>query len=240
MQSDGTMILKIRKDLKSYSSLERAKVSAQFFKTGKGEYGEGDRFLGVRVPDVRSVAKKHYGSFDEKTLQTFLRSPMHEERLLALLVLVILFQKSTGKDREKVVNAYLKALKKGCVNNWDLVDLTADKILGVYLLDKDKSLLRKLSKSKSLWERRVAIVCTYEFIRNHEFTETFKLVETLIHDKEDLMHKACGWMLREVGKRDQKLLERFLTKHIKNLPRTSLRYAIERFPERKRKAFLKL
>lgn len=233
------MLQNFRKDLKAVSSKERAKSVSGFFKTGKGQYGEGDIFIGVTVPDTRKLAKKYAHQLDAKSLKALMCSPIHEERLCALMVLVDRFQKAqTDKDRKKIVDFYLKHLSY--VNNWDLVDLSAPKILGAYLLEKDKTLLKRLVRSKVLWDRRVAVVTTYAFIRKGDFEWTFSLSEKLLQDKEDLMHKACGWMLREVGKVDEQPLKVFLKKYAASMPRTMLRYAIERFPEKTRKAYLAL
>ena len=209
----------------------------RFFKTGKGEYGEGDVFIGLKVPDIRKVVKKHTDIpiFDLKQL---LRSKIHEERLSALLILVYQFKNGDEKKREKIFNFYLKNTKY--INNWDLVDLSAGYIVGGYLEKRNRKILEKLAKSKSLWERRIAMIATFQFIYNGEYKTTFKIAEILLFDKHDLIQKAVGWMLREAGKRcSQKELERFLKTRYKKMPRTTLRYAIERFPEKKRKNYLK-
>lgn len=221
------MLTQIRKTLKSYSSKQRAKTVASFFKTGKGEYSEGDIFIGVSVPDARKVAKMFYKDIDKKTHSSLLKSAYHEERLCALLMLVEKFQKSKEpKEKKQIVDFYLK--HKRWVNNWDLVDLTAAKILGAYLLDKDRSLLQKLAASKVLWDRRIAVVASYAFIREGDFEWTLHLSKFLLKDKEDLMHKACGWMLREVGKKNKDVLVSFLDKHGEDMPRVMWRYARER------------
>ncbi len=225
--------LRLKKELKARASPEKAKILRGFFKTGKGEYGEGDVFLGVTVPESRRVAKKYAGLKLEDVIR-LLRSKIHEERLTALLMMVDKFQ--TKEGRGKVYRLYLQNTKY--INNWDLADLSADKIVGAYLGDKPKTILYKLAKSKNVWERRIAILATFNFIKNNEFTETLKIAKILLNDKHDLIQKAVGWMLREVGKRDLKMEERFLGEYCKQMPRTALRYAIERFPERKRKRFL--
>lgn len=225
----------IKKELASHARPDKARLLQSFFKTGPGQYGEGDIFIGVTVPETRSVAKSNL-EIDENTLNKLLQSPIHEERLLALVIWVLRFKKADQSGKKSIFQAYLKSTKH--INNWDLVDLSAPSIVGAWLLDKDKSLLYKLAKSKLLWERRIAIVSTYSMIKNGDFEPTIKICEMLLGDKEDLMHKACGWMLREVAKKDKKVLEIFLEKHIKNMPRTMLRYAIERFPEKERKAYL--
>jgi len=220
-------------ELKKLSSKEKVATYQRFFKTGKGHYGEGDIFLGITVPETRRVARQFiHISPDE--IEKHLRSKYHEERLAALMILVDNYQKKRSKE---IVRFYLKNLRYA--NNWDLVDLTADKILGSYLFDKNKSILYKLLKSSNLWERRIAIVSTFHFIKNNEFSDTLRISKLLLNDKHDLIHKAVGWMLREVGKRDEKTLESFLKAHYKIMPRTALRYAIERFPEEKRLRYLK-
>ena len=230
------MIDKLRKELKKLSNPQKAKVLQGFFKTGKGEYGEGDIFLGLTVPQSRKIAIKYKEiSFDE--IKKLLQSKIHEERLIALLILVHRFEKGTDADKNKVYNYYLKNTKY--INNWDLVDLSADKIVGHYLLDKSKNVLFKLARSNNLWERRISIVATYQFIKDGRYQETLTISKMLLNDTHDLIHKAVGWMLREVGKQSsQEILEDFLKKHYKQMPRTMLRYAIERLPEKLRKMYL--
>lgn len=223
----------IQQSLEAYSSPERATISQRFFKTGPGEYGEGDVFIGVTVPHCRIIAKQ-LKDMSLEELSSALRSKIHEVRLTALLILVEKYKKKEA--RSEIVNFYLTHLRH--VNNWDLVDLSADKILGSYVVDKEKSILYTLARSKILWERRVAIVATLHFIRKGMFEPTFKVVELLMSDSHDLIHKACGWMLREVGKKNEKYLETFLQMHYKKMPRTMLRYAIERFPPARRKLYL--
>lgn len=226
---------KLRVDLKKYQSKEKAHILARFFKTGKGEYGEGDKFIGVIVPDSRKVAKK-YLNISLSHVDKLIRSKIHEERLVAVLILVAKFQKADEKEKKEICKFYLAHTKN--INNWDLVDLSAPKIVGEFLLKKDRAILLKLAKSKNLWERRIAILSTFQFIYNGEYEWTFKIIKMLIGDKHDLIHKACGWMLREVGKRvSEEKLENFLKENIKNMPRTMLRYAIERLPEDKRKYY---
>ncbi len=228
----------ILNELKKYATEGRKSSNMRFFKTGKGEYGEGDVFIGVTVPDCRKVA----GTFLDSSLaaiENSLQSPIHEERLTALLILVKKFEKTTNAvEKKKWVDFYLK--NKKFVNNWDLVDLTAGKILGNYLLQApdERKIIYDLVESHDLWDRRIAVISTSSFIAKMQFQDTFTLCEKLINDKQDLMHKACGWMLREIGKRDVKVLEKFLNTHAKRMPRTMLRYAIEKFPEQKRKAYL--
>jgi 3-methyladenine DNA glycosylase AlkD len=205
---------------------------------GPGEYSEGDQFLGIRIPDLRSLVKKA----DAVTLRqavTLLRSEWHEERFMALLLMENRFER-VGEEslREEIVNAYLANTR--WVNNWDLVDASAPSILGAWLLARKRSVLTELVRSENLWERRIAIVSTLTLIRAGEFGDTLRLTERLLGDPEDLMHKACGWMLREVGKKDRDILISFLGKHSPLMPRTMLRYAIERFPQQERRAWLAL
>ena len=228
------MLTEIKKEILSLSNPQKAKIYQRFFKTGKGEYGEGDIFLGITVPQSRKIAKK-YADLKFNEITALLKSKIHEERIIALLILVNNYQKNEEK-RKNIFDFYLKSTKY--INNWDLVDLTADKILGHYISNKTKDILCKLSKSENLWERRIAIVSTFHFIKNNQFDETLKISKLLLKDKHDLIHKAVGWMLREVGKRSQSTLKTFLRAHYKKMPRTMLRYAIERFSPEERKAYL--
>ncbi len=231
------MILKnLRIEILSMENKEKAKVLKRFFKTDKGEYGEGDIFLGLTVPESRKIAKK-YSSLSLEEVKSLLESKIHEERLIALLILVNNYQKSNENIKKEIYNFYLKNTDK--INNWDLVDLTADKIIGDYLLNNKKDILYKLAKSDNLWERRVSIISTFQFIKNNEFKDVLNIAEILLRDKHDLIHKAVGWMLREIGKRNLEALESFLNKHYRSMPRTMLRYAIEKFQEDKRQAYLK-
>ena len=230
------MLKNIKKDLKKLADPLKAKVLAGFFKTGKGHYGEGDIFLGVTVPQSRTIAKRYWKEASLKDIGALLQSPIHEERLVALLILVDKYSHSDEKAKKTIYDFYIANARR--VNNWDLVDLTAHRIVGDYLFEKDKRLLYRLAKSDNLWERRIAIVSTYHFIKNKKYDETFKIAELLLSDQHDLIHKAVGWMLREVGKRDQKQAEIFLKKHCKVVPRTTLRYAIERFEPKKRQFYL--
>ena len=225
-----------RKELRKYGNKEKARFLRRFFKTGPGEYAEADVLIGVKVPDTRKVSVK-FQDLPVKEVLTLLKSPIHEERLLALLILIRKYSKANGKEKENIFNLYLKHTK--FINNWDLVDLSAPNIVGAFLEDKDKRLLYKLANSRLLWERRIAILATFYFIKNKKLEETLKISELLINDKHDLIHKAVGWMLRELGKRDRSLEELFLDKHYSVMPRTMLRYAIEKFPEDKRKKYLR-
>jgi len=225
----------VQKELQKFASLKKARILQRFFKTAPGEYGEGDLFIGVQVPQVREVAKKFQDTSLPEVLR-LLKSPIHEERLTALFILVLQFAKSDKKTQHCIHKAYLQHTRY--INNWDLVDLSADKIVGSFLVGKSKNILYRLARSTSLWERRIAILSTFHFIKRNELGETLKIARMLLSDKEDLIHKAAGWMLREVGKRDQACEERFLRKHYQQMPRTMLRYAIERFSPHKRKAYL--
>jgi 3-methyladenine DNA glycosylase AlkD len=226
----------LRKELKRIADSQRAKFLQGYFKTGKGEYGEGDVFLGITVPLSRKIAIK-FKNLSFLEISKLLQSKFHEERLIALLILVENFKRGNEEIQEKIYEFYLKNTKG--INNWDLVDLSSHEIVGNYLLNKDKSVLLKLTKSKDIWERRIAVISTFEFIRNNKFDESLALAEILLDDKHDLMHKAVGWMLREIGKRDLKTEIEFLNKHYKKMPRTMLRYAIEKFPEKQREIYLK-
>lgn len=225
----------IQKELQRYASPAKAKILQGFFKTGHREYGEGDIFIGVQVPAIRQVANE-FQDLPLAKIVRLLKSKIHEERLTALLILVIRFAKGNEAERAHVFKLYLQHTRH--INNWDLVDLSAAKIVGAFLADRPKDVLYRLAHSNSLWERRIAIVSTFHFIRQNKFADTLKIAEILLYDKEDLIRKAVGWMLREVGKRDQACEERFLAKHYKRMPRTMLRYAIERFFESKRQAYL--
>jgi 3-methyladenine DNA glycosylase AlkD len=224
----------LKKDLEEKSSPSKAKLLSGFFKTGKGEYGEGDVFIGVKVPEQRIVAKK-YSNLPLSDVQKLLSSKIHEHRLTALLILIQKYKKNPS-ERGKIVEFYLLNTKN--INNWDLVDLSSHQILGEYLQDKDVSVLYKLAKSDNIWERRIAIVSTAAFIARHKFEHTLKISEMLLKDEHDLMHKAAGWMLREVGKRNLEAELKFLDRNAPDMPRTMLRYAIERLGEAQRKKYL--
>ncbi len=220
----------IQKELTALASAERAEVSRRFFKTGPGQYGEGDIFIGITVPECRKIAQKYYREISLEELAELLSSAIHEERLIALKILVTKYEKTKDLTEKTLLkNFYLDHLSS--VNNWDLVDGSAPYILGNFLINQDRSILFKLADSKNLWERRVAIISTFAFIHESDFTDTLKLSEKLLKDTHDLMHKAVGWMLREVGKKDEKVLRKFLEKNSRKMPRTALRYAIERLPE---------
>ena len=229
--------MKASEEIRALANKERANHSKRFFKTGKGEYGYGDIFLGVRVPKIRLIAKKNIG-ISITDMKTLIKSKYHEERLLGLIILVNKYSKSKDeKDRDQLYNIYVSSFKY--VNNWDLVDVTCAHIIGKHLLNKDRSILYTWAKSNDLWTKRIAIVSTHCFIRKNDLQDTFKIAKILLNDEHDLIHKAVGWMLREAGKKDMEKEEIFLKKHYKTMPRTMLRYAIERFPEPKRQRYLK-
>lgn len=223
-------------ELYKLSSRKKAQINSWFFKTGKGEYGEGDVFIGVSVPDARIVAKRYIDlPLDE--IDNLLTSIVHEERLLALIILTLQFDRADKKQRKRIYQFYLKNTKH--INNWDLVDVSAYKIVGEYLLDKPRTILEKLAKSKNIWERRIAIVSTFAFIRVGQYDNTLRIATLLHNDSHDLIHKAVGWMLREVGKRDVSVLEKYLLTMYKTMPRTMLRYAIEKLSSSRRRAYLR-
>ena len=234
----------LEKTLKKESNKKQSKILQRFFKTGPGEYGEGDIFLSIKVPIQRQISKQ-FENLNLKQLQILLNSKIHEKRLIALFILIKQYQKAeklkNNKIKQEIFNFYLKNTKK--VNNWDLVDLSAPNIIGKYLFhNKNKTprkILYKLVKSQNLWQRRISILATFEFIKNHEFKDSLKIAKLLLNDKHDLIHKAVGWMLREIGKKNIKILENFLKTKYKTMPRTMLRYSIEKFPEKQRQKYLK-
>ncbi|MGO9115111.1 MAG: DNA alkylation repair protein [Thermoguttaceae bacterium] len=221
--------------LRSLGNPKDAAFLAGFFKTGPGQYGEGDVFIGVRVPMIRKTAKE-FEELPLREVECLLHSPIHEERLAALVVLVMQAAKADAKTRKAIYDLYLANTK--FINNWDLVDLSAPQIVGTYLADKSRKPLYRLAKSSWLWDRRISILATYHFIRLGDFGDTLQIAEITLADREDLMHKAVGWMLREVGKRDVAVLEGFLGRHCRVMPRTMLRYAIERLSEKKRRGYM--
>lgn len=228
-------LVEIRKEIKKQANPKQAIILQRFFKTGKGEYGEGDIFYGIKVPVQRIIARQ-FKDLSLNDIKVIINSKIHEERLIAAFILVDQYKKGDAKKKKIVFDFYIKN-RKG-INNWDLVDLSAPKIVGLHLIDKEKNLLYKFAHSKDLWEKRIAIIATQTFIREHFFEDTLKISEILLQDKHDLIHKAVGWMLREIGNRDMQTEEEFLKKHYKKMPRTMLRYAIEKFPEKKRKDYL--
>ena len=227
------------KEIQALSNRGRAHDLQKFFQTAPGQYGEGDIFLGLTVPQVRTVAKEYKAiSLDE--IDVLVRSKFHEVRLCGLVILTLQYKAAKErKTKKKLFDLYMKAMTDGYINNWDLVDVTAP-IIGEYLIDSDDPyvLLYKLAKSKSLWQRRVSMVFTFAFIRSGDIEPTFEIAEKLLHDKHDLIHKAVGWALREAGKLNGIALRKFLTSHSHEMPRTMLRYSIEKFPERERKKWL--
>jgi len=233
------MLKSLEQVIEKVSNPEKAKLLQRFFKTGKDEYGEGDIFLGIIVPEQRKIAKE-FQNLTLEELQQILNSKIHEKRLIALLILIEQYKKATKEkneqEKEKIFDFYLKNTRN--INNWDLVDLSCHKIIGQYLSDKKRDLLYKLAKSNNLWERRISIISTFAFIHYLQFEDTIKLAELLLQDKHDLIHKAVGWALREVGKKDKHILIDFLDKHYKIMPRTMLRYSIEKLNDKERKFYL--
>ncbi|QLY26934.1 DNA alkylation repair protein [Bdellovibrio sp. KM01] len=227
----------IQKEIRRLQSKTRVPVLQRFFKTGPGQYAEGDVFLGLTVGQSRNLAKT-FKDLPFSELATLLQSPIHEERLISLLVLSQRFPKENATGQTRIFKFLIKH-RKG-INNWDLVDTIAPAVLGPYLFERDRAILFKYAKSKNLWERRIAIMSTFYFLRQKDFADTFKIAEVLLHDEHDLIHKAVGWMLREVGNRDAKAERKFLDKYATQMPRTMLRYAIEKFPEKERKYYLNL
>ncbi len=225
----------IKKQLRELADAQIAEHSQRFFKTAPGEYAEGDKFIGIRVPVLRRLAKQHR-DLPLKDTEQLVQSAIHEERLLGLLLLVAQYQNGDATLRKQVFDAFVRNISH--VNNWDLVDCSAHVIVGPHLRDRGRSRLHRWAKSKDLWERRIAIMSTYAYIKDDDFDETLVIAELLLDDDEDLIHKAVGWMLREIGKRDRAVEEAFLKAHYKQMPRTMLRYAIEKFPEAKRKRYL--
>jgi len=229
----------LSKQLRALADPLAAQQQARFFKTAPGEYGEGDRFIGVRVPALRQLARQ-YAGLSIADMLSLLRSPIHEQRLLALLLLIRAYQKAAEPQQHQIYRNYLKNTRY--INNWDLVDVSADKIMGDWLFHhvRDKPVLQQLAGSRDLWRRRIAVMATFYFIRQHDFRPTLVLARTLRDDPHDLIHKAVGWMLREIGKRDMQLEKSFLDKHAVHMPRTMLRYAIEKFPPPLRQYYLQL
>lgn len=225
--------------LKEEADSERAEINQRFFKTGKGQYGEGDVFLGLRVGKVRAIAKEFY-ELSLSEIKKHLLSKYHEERLVALLILVERFKKGSEKERKEIYDFYLTNASK--VNNWDLVDSSADDIVGEFLIGKkDRKVLYGLARSDNLWERRISMISCFAFIRKKDFDDAFEIAKILLNDEHDLIQKAVGWMIREIGNRNLEAEEKFLLEsgRYKKMPRTMLRYAIEKFPEVKRKKYLK-
>lgn len=230
------MLEEAKRELSRLSNREQALFLQRYFKTAPGEYGAGDIFRGIRVPALRTLARALRGlPLEDAT--SLLHSPYHEDRLLALLILVQHYAKADGAGRAAIFQLYLGSTQQ--INNWDLVDVSAEHIVGRHLWERDREILHRLALSSSIWERRIAIMSTFYHIRRHSFDATLAIAQVLLHDKEDLIHKAVGWMLREVGKRDVQREEEFLMARYRQMPRTMLRYAIERFPQEKRAGYLK-
>jgi 3-methyladenine DNA glycosylase AlkD len=226
----------IQRELESLGDPSHATILLRFFKTGPGEYGEGDRFRGIRVPVLRKMVKK-YCHLSLAEAGRLVQSAFHEDRLLALLILIHLYYQGDGPVRDAIHCLYLE--QRSFVNNWDLVDASAPHLVGHYLWNRNTDPLTRLADSRVVWERRMAIIATFYFIKQGDHDETLRVARLLLGDPEDLIHKAVGWMLREVGKRDVMVAEAFLQAHYRRMPRTMLRYAIERFPEARRQAYLK-
>jgi 3-methyladenine DNA glycosylase AlkD len=227
----------ILQELLSVANPEKAKFLQGFFKTGKGQYAEGDVFLGIVVPITRNIVKENK-ALPLSEIQILLDSKYHEARLAGLLFLVQQFKKAKEEERKEIFDFYLANARKA--NNWDLVDVTCRDVIGLYLLDKDdRSVLYCLAESDNLWEQRIAIVSTWIFIKHKQYEDTLALSEKLLNHQHDLMHKAVGWMLREVGKKDRETLVEFLDKHYRNMPRTALRYAIEHFSPEQRECYMR-
>lgn len=233
--SEVVSAAQLLRDLQALRNPERALVSRRFFKTGAGQYGEGDRFLGLTVPMLRALAKRH-SQLSLTEASKLLRSTWHEARLLALLIMVR--QYASGDAAQQAVLYKLYLANTQCINNWDLVDASAEHIVGHYLQNRVRTPLRRLARSKNLWQRRIAVLATFHYIKQGEFAETLHLAELLMNDTHDLIHKAVGWMLREIGKRDQAVAEAFLSAHAAQMPRTMLRYAIERFTPALRQRYM--
>ncbi len=234
--TSSTSLNAVRTALRESADKSDAEFLRRYFKTAPGQYGEGDRFIGVRVPAIRRVARRFRNLPLSGTL-VLLKSAIHEERFLALVILTEKFRRGAPDEQSEIYREYLGHTR--FINNWDLVDTSADRIVGAYLRDRSRRPLYGLARSELLWERRIAVMTTFHFIKNGEFEETLKIAGMLLADPEDLIHKAAGWMLREVGKRDRAVEESFLRKHYRRMPRTMLRYAIEKFPENLRQQYLR-
>ncbi len=239
MKDNGEKTSVVKKFLRSAADKKKAKILSRFFKTGKGEYGEGDVFIGVVVPEQRKIAAK-FANLSFKEIKELLKSKTHEERFTGLIILVNRYIKSLKDDvlRERIFRFYVKNLS--AVNNWDLVDLSCRDIIGEHLISRPREILYKLAASRNIWKRRIAVVSTWAFIRKNDFKDTTRLAEILFNDKQDLIHKAVGWMLREVGKKDERVLRKFLDENASKMPRITLRYAVERLPEKDRKKYTKI
>lgn len=234
---DALSLAALRRDLRRRAKPGKAKGLQWFFKTGPGEYAEGDKFIGVMVPESRAIARR-YRELPLREIKQLLRSPWHEERLVALFILVDQFQRGSATEQQAIYELYLRSTR--CVNNWDLVDSSAAYIVGPWLEQRSRAALYRLAQSTSLWERRIAIVATHHFIRRRDHRDTLRIATLLLGDRHDLIHKACGWILRELGKRDAAVLERFLRRHASRMPRTMLSYAIEKLSAPRRRLYLRM
>ncbi len=230
------MLLSLIKEIQSKKNLQKAKSLQRYFKTREGEYGAGDFFLGLTSEQIKNIAKKYSGLSLPK-LQILIRSKVHEYRMCVLRILVLKYEKADENGKARIFNFYLENAER--INNWDLIDVSAPKIVGHFLFDKEKDILYKFAKSKNLWKKRIAIISTYYFIKQSEFNDTLKISEILMKDSHDLIHKAVGWMLREIGNKNPNIEKNFLEEYYKTMPRTMLRYAIEKFPEVERKKWLR-
>ncbi len=228
------MLNELKKELQELANPESAKIGQRFFKTGKGQYGEGRISLGTKTEDKRRLAKEYYQKVSLNDITALLSSGISDYQFIALVMLTHKYRK--GEQKQEIINLYLENTKN--INNWDLVDVSASNILGEWLVDKPRDILYELARSENLWEKRISIISCFAFIKNNDFDDALAIAEMLLNDEHDLIHKAVGWMLREVGKKNQEVLEDFLTKHYSDIPRTTLRYSIERFEEKKRKRFL--
>ena len=237
MKRDPNSYTALSQELRKVSSPARARINQWFFKTGAGQYGEGDRFRGITLPDIRKLARR-FGDLPLADVLRLLKSAWHEDRLLALIVLVRRHARGDERTRAALHALYLRHTR--FVNSWDLVDSSAEQLVGAHLRTGRRQRLRRLAKSPLVWERRIAMLATYHYIKNGEFDDALAVAELLLDDEHDLIHKAVGWMLREIGKRDLAAEETFLRRHAARMPRTMLRYAIERFPERRRRQYLRV
>ena len=229
------MLNQIKQALQKKANPDKAKIYQRFFKTGPGQYGEGDKFLGLTMPEQRTIAKK-YLNLTLNDISKLLGSQYHEHRMTALIILTYKYPKANKNLKKQIYEFYIKSYDQ--INNWDLVDVTAPRIVGEYLLDKDRKVLYDFAKSSHLWKKRIAIISTFTFIRNNDFQDTINISEILLKDTHDLIHKAVGWMLREMGKKDESYLTNFLDKHHKIMPRTMLRYSLEKLSEPQRKHYM--
>lgn len=229
------MLKELSKELDKNSNPEKAKILQGFFKTGKGEYGEGQIFLGIDTPTKRKIAKQ-YSDLNLIEIKKLLESNIHDKKFIALIILEDRYKKGDEKIKKDVFDFYLKNIEY--INNWDLIDISCYKIIGDYIIDKKRDILYDLIKSKNLWKKRIAVISCYAFIKKNDFKDIIKISEKLLEDKHDLIHKAIGWMLREVGNRNKNILIKFLNKNYNKMPRTMLRYSIEKFPEKERKKWL--